>query len=203
MPSKGSKWSWNRVNVPFLSPFFPPSLSLVLHTRLSPAPFLWLWVGRSSGLSPSALLLRAIWGWGGREGILEPDGKAIIQGWLVKGSWWCPVGRGHHMDPVSRQAWECCACNEDCLQGHRILPWVTCWELSAMHTPQRGSLLVSLLPVPETEGLSCEGPPLRSSCPKLHFTGEPEAQRRAGTCPRSHSKPGLETKSLASQLECL
>lgn len=50
-----------------------------------------------------------------------------------------------------------------------------------MHPPQRSSLFVPILPVPETEaeteGQSSEGPPLMSLCPNPHFTGEePEAQ---------------------------
>lgn len=76
-----------------------------------------------------------------------------------------------------------------------------------MHPPQRDSLRVPLLPVPETEaeteGQNCEGPSLRLPHPNFHFTGDPEAQRRAGTFPRSHGKLGPESKSLASQLDYL
>lgn len=101
---------------------------------------------------------------------------------------------GEPYGPSKPASLETLCCNEGCLQGHPLLPEVTCWELSALHPPQRGSLLVPLLPVPETEaeteGQSCEGPPLRLSHPNPHFTDEEhEAQKRAGTCPRSHQKP--------------
>lgn len=74
-----------------------------------------------------------------------------------------------------------------------------------MHRPQRGSLLVPLLPAPEaeaeTEGQSCEGPHLRSLRPNPHFTSEePEEGPVKGRDSPKVTQPGRPRSQVSCRL---
>jgi hypothetical protein len=136
----------------------------------------------------------------------EPGGKTITRATSPGAAqWWCLAGRGRHMDPVIRPAWELCVGSKGCLAALCVLPEVTCWELSGMCHLWRGRLLGALLLRPEreveTDGQGCKGPNTESLCPKPHFTGEEaKAQRGARACPRSHSRLGPAARALASHM---